>query len=239
MANGLVGTQPKGRWDMKRTLRSLAVVAAMGCGVAARILGAPAEEPARRPVDLAICLDASNSMDGLIDAAKRKLWDITNELAKAKPAPRLRVALLSYGNDGYPAREGWVRVDSGFTEDLDGIYQRLFALTTNGGTEYVGRVIQTSLDRLDWTASKEALQLIFVAGNESADQDRDISFRDACRRAIAKGVMVNSIYCGPATDGVAPGWREVAALADGHFASIDTTKGRWRWRPPSTRRCRD
>jgi hypothetical protein len=164
-------------------------------------------------------------MSGLIDAARRKLWDITNELAKAKPTPRLRVALLTYGNTGHARAAGWVRVDSAFTEDLDGIYQQLFALTTRGGKEYVGRVIQTSLDRLDWTPSNDALKIIFVAGNESADQDREVPFRDACRRAIAKGIMVNSIYCGSSTDGIATGWREVATLADGQYASIDQNRG--------------
>ena len=57
-----------------------------------------------RPVDVVICLDVSNSMDGLIASAKIKLWDIVNDLAKVKPTPDLRVALYSYGNDGYDAR---------------------------------------------------------------------------------------------------------------------------------------
>jgi hypothetical protein len=215
---------------MKRMLRNLAVTAVavavtMGCDGTASASAVPAEASERRPVDLAICLDTSGSMQGLIESVKRKLWDITNELAKAKPTPRMRVALLTYGNDGHNAAEGWVRMDSGLTEDLDTICQQLFALSTNGGTEYVGRVIQASLDRLDWTPSNEALKLIFVAGNESADQDRQVSFRDACRRAIAKGIMVNAIYCGPASHGDAPVWREVAALADGQFASIDQNNG--------------
>ena len=37
--------------------------------------------------------------------------------------------------------------------------------------------------------------------------------------------MVNSIYCGNPKDSVAPGWREVAALADGHYAAIDHNNG--------------
>lgn len=209
---------------MAGTLRRLGAAVGLGAGLFAGVFTARADD-ARRPVDLAICLDTSGSMTGLIDAARRKLWDITNELAKAEPTPRLRVALLTYGNDGHPAREGWVRLDSGFTEDLDAIYQNLFALTTNGGTEFVGRVLQASLDRLDWSASPQALKLVYVAGNESADQDAEVPFRDACRRAIARGISVSAIYCGPGGDAIAPGWREVAALADGRFASIDQDRG--------------
>jgi len=43
-------------------------------------------------VDLVIALDTSSSMDGLIDAARQKLWDVVNLLSHAKPTPVLRRA---------------------------------------------------------------------------------------------------------------------------------------------------
>ncbi len=178
-----------------------------------------------RVVDLAICLDTSGSMEGLINAARVKLWEIVNDLALAKPTPRLRVALLTYGNDGHNAENGWVNIDIPFTEDLDLVSKQLFALTTNGGTELVGRVIKAAGERLEWTPGDDALKLIVVAGNESADQDTTFSFRDVCKATITKGVMVNSIYCGNLADDIAPAWKEVSTLADGHFASIDQNNG--------------
>jgi len=123
-------------------------------------LSAQAPAPVTRPVDLAICLDTSGSMDGLIDAARRNLWAIVNDLALADPAPRLRVALLTFGNDGHEAERGWVAIDSGFTDDLDKISQQLFALKTNGGTEFVGRVLKTAVEELQWSADPQALRLI-------------------------------------------------------------------------------
>lgn len=179
----------------------------------------------RRTVELAICLDTSGSMNGLIEAAKLKLWDIVNDLALATPTPRLRVALLTYGNDGHLAEDGWVRVDSPFTEDLDEISRQLFALRTNGGTEYVGRVLREAGEQLDWTPSDSALKLIVVAGNESADQDQTFRYADVCKGLISRGIMVNAIYCGNPADNIAPGWREVALLADGHYAAIDHNNG--------------
>lgn len=187
-------------------------------------LSEPAK-PAPAAVDLAICLDTSGSMDGLIESAKVKLWEIVNDLAMAKPTPKLRVALLTYGNNGHDAENGWVSIDAPLTDDLDAISQKLFALRTNGGTELVGRVVRSANERLDWSGSPDALKLIVVAGNESADQDQQFSFRDVCRATIARGVMVNSIYCGNPADEIAPGWREVATLADGHFAAIDHSSG--------------
>ncbi len=178
-----------------------------------------------RAVDLAICLDTSGSMSGLINAARQEIWAIVNELALAEPTPDLRVALLTYGSPAYGEETGWVNVDTGFTDDLDMVSDRLFALGTNGGDEFVGRVLNVASSQLKWDLSDDALKLIVVAGNESADQDRLISFRDACRDAISAGIMVNSIYCGAPGDEIALGWAEVAKLADGQYAAIDHNNG--------------
>lgn len=185
----------------------------------------PDPQPQPRVIDLALCLDTSNSMDGLIDSARQRLWSIVNDLALAKPTPRLRVALLAYGNNGYDPNAGWVKVYQKFTEDLDLVSQQLFALKTNGGTELVGRVLQFSLTTLDWQTDPNALKLIVVAGNETADQDQAVPYRQQCRNAIQRGIMINAIYCGNPADRIAPTWREIAALSDGQFAAIDQDRG--------------
>src|SRR5262245_55902717 len=102
---------------MRTTFRTFigAVALSLGLGCAnPRAWACDPEEKrvAERPVDVVIALDTSNSMDNLIDAARRKLWDIVNELAKAKPTPKLRVALISYGNTDYSAEKGWVAIAS-------------------------------------------------------------------------------------------------------------------------------
>src|SRR5687768_6115995 len=118
---------------------------------------------------LALLLDTSNSMDGLIDQAKSQLWKIVNEVAAAKGAdgnqPNIKIALYEYGNDGLPSSEGYIRQVSGLTEDLDVISEKLFSLRTNGGNEFCGHVINTSLNQLAWSASHADLKMIFIAGN--------------------------------------------------------------------------
>jgi hypothetical protein len=179
--------------------------------------------PERKPIDLVLCLDTSGSMTGLIHAARQKMWEVVNELAAAKPMPRLRVALLTYGSPGNDDA-GHVVLQTDLTEDLDLVSERLFALGTNGGDEYVGRVVRHATERLSW-AGADAAKILFVAGNESADQDRAAPFRDVVRVAALRGVRVNAIYCGNPDDDVAPGWREVASLGGGRFASIDHNAG--------------
>ncbi len=109
---------------------------------------------ARRDVDLVIALDVSGSMEGLIESAKQRLWDITNELAQARPVPELRVAIMSYGRPSYGEQTGYVRIDLPFTADLDAVNATLFAFRTDGGDEYVARAIQTSLDTLQWSQDR-------------------------------------------------------------------------------------
>jgi hypothetical protein len=104
------------------------------------------------------------------------------------------------------------------------VSERLFRLGTNGGTEYVGRVVKTAVDALQW-GGPDAAKILFVAGNESADQDRAAPFREVVRHAAGLGVRVNAIYCGGADDGDAGGWREVASIGLGRYANIDQNQG--------------
>ena len=201
------------------------LLTALGLRPAASI--EPASEPARPDVariELVLAIDTSSSMDGLIESAKLKLWDIVSTLASAKPTPQLRVALLSYGNDGYTG-DGWVRKDVGFTEDLDLVYEKLNGLTTNGGTEYVARVTHEAVTSLDWSKSDTTLKIVYVAGNEEATQDPKFNAVSVAKAAIAKGIIVNTIYCGNPEDTDAAGYRNVALAAEGEFAAIDQNDG--------------
>jgi Mg-chelatase subunit ChlD len=197
-------------------LTALAATCATAAADSPPLLGAE-----RRDVDLVIALDVSGSMEGLIESAKQRLWDITNELAQARPVPALRVAILSYGRPSYGEQSGYVRVDLPFTADLDAVNATLFAFQTDGGDEYVARAIKTSLDTLQWSQDPNALQVIFVAGNESADQDPLQTTTHVTALAASRGIVVNAIYCGSDNDGEAPGWRRVALDTNGMYASID------------------
>lgn len=194
------------------------------------LLWGPARADTPKPIktkdiDLVLCLDVSNSMDGLIGSAKQKLWDLVNDLAKAKPAPNLRVALFSYGNDGYDPKVGWVRKDLDLTNDLDKVSEKLFGLTTNGGTEYVARVCKAATEQLSWSPAPGALKILFVCGNEPANQDKEVPLQAVAEQAVRKGIIINTIYCGPLNNAEAVGWKEFAVLSEGRFACIDQSRG--------------
>ena len=179
-----------------------------------------------KTIDVAICLDTSNSMDGLIDSAKSKLWTIVNDLAKVQPTPTLRVALYQYGNDDLDSKVGWVRKELELSTDLDEVYKKLNALRTHGGTEFVARVCRDALNDLKWTEDKDALRMIFVCGNEPADQDKQVKLDAVAEIAKKKGVFINTIYCGPANHPETNLWKDFAIQAGGRYSNIDQDKSK-------------
>jgi len=181
------------------------------------------DKNSEEPIQIAILLDASNSMDGLIGQAKTQLWKIVNELALAKrngKTPRLEVAFYEYGKSSLPSGEGYIRQIVPLSTDLDKISDELFKLTTNGGDEYCGRVIKRATGELAWNASSSVMKAIFIAGNEPFTQG-NIDYKESCKEAIAKGIVVNTIFCGAEREGIDTKWKDGAELADGSFMNID------------------
>lgn len=185
---------------------------------------AKAQHQAR--VQLAILLDTSGSMDGLIEQAKTQLWSIVNTFINAKQggkAPFVEVALYEYGNQGLNGEAHWIRQIQPLTRDLDRISEDLFSLKTNGGSEFCGAVISRAVGDLKWDPSPKTYKAIFVAGNEPFTQG-PVDPESACREAIKNGVIVNTIHCGPEQVGISTGWKTGSLLADGKYLVIDHNK---------------
>src|SRR3954470_10255251 len=184
------------------TLISRSIVALLMCCSLAGAAEAPA--PQDKPlIQLALLLDTSNSMDGLIDQARSQLWTVVNHLARTKKSgqtPRLEVALYEYGNQGLKPQDGFIRQVLPFTDDLDSVSEKLFALRTNGGDEYCGQVIQTAVNDLKWSAQPSVYKTIFIAGNEPFTQGT-VDYHGACEAAAKLGIIVNTVHCGSQADG--------------------------------------
>ena len=174
-------------------------------------------------VDIAILLDTSNSMDGLISQAQNQLWNIVRKISEAEKKnqkPSLRVAVFEYGNSNLPASENYIRQVVQLTDDLDKVSEGLFQLKTDGGDEYCGAVIQEAIRRLDWSSRQNGYKAIYIAGNEPFTQG-DIDYEATCREAIEKGIVVNTIHCGDYDRGVEGQWKRGAEIAEGKFMNIN------------------
>jgi len=175
-------------------------------------------------IQAAILLDVSNSMDGLIEQAKAQLWTMVNVMGKAKcngETPHIEIALYEYGKDNNDLRKGYIKQITPFTSDLDDLSQKLFQLTTNGGQEYCGYVIHTSLNELKWDTASSNYKVIFISGNEDFLQG-NISYTIACTEAKKKGVIVNTIYCGDRLQGIKEHWNLLGECGNGSFTNINS-----------------
>jgi hypothetical protein len=118
-------------------------VAALGVVFVApgRLVRAEDKKPDAVPkIQVAILLDTSNSMDGLINQARTQLWKIVGEFTTIRltgKTPKLEVALYEYGNDGL---------------------------------EYCGKVVDAATRQLLWSDSAKDVKCIFIAGNEPFTQ---------------------------------------------------------------------
>jgi hypothetical protein len=203
---------------------ALAAVMAVPCLAAG---GAAAGDAKPQPkIQIAILLDTSSSMDGLINQTREQLWRIVNTFATAKrdgQRAKLELALYEYGNDGLPAANHFVRKVVPLTTDLDKVSEALFKLKTNGGEEYCGAVIGHATTELEWSGSPQDLKLIYIAGNEPFTQG-PVHFQETVKTAISRGIVVNTIHAGTEQEGVSGQWATAAKLADGNFLFIDQNR---------------
>lgn len=180
-----------------------------------------AETPLK--IQVALLLDTSSSMDGLISQAKSQLWMLVNELGEGEKGgekPQIELALYEYGNTNISASKGYIRQIVSLTTDLDDVSEKLFALSTQGGSEYAGQVITTALDELEWSETVDDMKLIIIAGNEPFTQG-PVSYQSACARAQSKGVIIDTIHCGDEQQGIDTKWKAGADCGGGVYMTIN------------------
>lgn len=174
-------------------------------------------------VQIALLLDTSSSMDGLINQARSHLWSMVDRMGKMTRVVdgktrgvKVQLALYEYGNDALPSQQGFIRQVQPFTGDLDKVSEKLQGLFTNGGSEFVGQAIEVASTGLQWSSDPDTLKFMFVAGNEEFDQG-PVTATKAMQAAAAKGINVQLIYCG----GKDLTWEAAAKLARSDLMSID------------------
>lgn len=174
-------------------------------------------------IQVALLLDTSNSMDGLISQAKSQLWMLVNELGEGEKngkKPQIELSLYEYGNSNLSVSSGYIRQVLPLTTDLDDVSEKLFALKTRGGSEHAGQVIMTALENLTWSDNSNDMKLVIIAGNEPFTQG-PVSYESACARAQRQGVIIDTIHCGDEQVGIDTKWKAGADCGSGVYMTIN------------------
>src|SRR5206468_11776213 len=94
---------------------------------------------------------------------------------------------------------------------------------TNGGDEFCGQAIETAVKQLKWADENDVYKTIFIAGNEPFTQGT-VDYHGACAAAKEHGIVVNTVHCGPQSDGVAGKWDDGARIGGGRYLCINQEK---------------
>ncbi len=184
----------------------------------------PPSQGEQTDVQVALLLDTSSSMDGLISQARTQLWDIVAELqSDDKDQKRsVSVALYQYGNSRLDRSTDFIERLSEFTPELDRVSVKLHALSTSGGKEYAPTAIIRAIDELDWSDDDSVEKIIIIAGNEGFNQG-PLSTDQAMKKAKERSIRVVTIFCANsgATSAGLDSWKRAASLAKSELGTID------------------
>jgi len=183
------------------------------------------KKPVRPEVEVVFCLDTTGSMGGLIDAAKKKIWAISNQIAGGTPTPRLKIGLLAYRDRG----DAYITKVTDLTDDLDDIHSQLMSFQAQGGgdtPESVNQALHDAVTKISWSKDKKTLKIIFLVGDAPPHMDYpdDVKYPDSCKLAVKNDIIINTVQCGrdPATTDV---WQKICRLAEGSYVQIDARGG--------------
>lgn len=175
-------------------------------------------------VQIALVLDTSSSMDGLVAQARAQLWEIVAEMQVDSHgrAREVAVALYQYGNSRLSPDKGFLEQITPLTTDFDLLAARLETLSTSGGQEYAPLAVHRALQELQWDSDDNVERIIVVAGNENFNQG-PLGVEAALREAQTRKVRVIPIYCANkgTTRGALESWKRASTLAGMDFQSID------------------
>jgi hypothetical protein len=159
-----------------------------------------------------------------IDMVKNKTKELVAKLSTGKPAPIVRVGLVAYRDRG----DEYVTKVFPFSDNIDQVVKDISSLKAAGGgdgPESVNEGLHVALNSLDWGKEKDTAKLLFLIGDAGPhDYPGDYKWDDESKKAIARGIQVNTIACSglenyPGTRGVEV-FKQIAKLTDGKYDTL-------------------
>jgi hypothetical protein len=171
-------------------------------------------------IEVCFVLDTTGSMGGLIDAAKKKIWSIANQIVKAKPTPELKVGLVAYRDRG----DIYITKPFPLTTDIDTVYAHLMDFQADGGgdePESVNEALAVAVHKMAWSPDPAVLKIIFLVGDAPPHMDypNDVKYPVTCQEAVKRNIIINTVQCGALPE-TTPDWQKIAQLSEGKYTAI-------------------
>ena len=172
-------------------------------------------------IEVVFVLDTTGSMGGLIDAAKEKIWSVASTMASAQIAPDIKMGLVAYRDRG----DAYVTQTVDLSDDLDSVYATLMDFQADGGgdgPESVNQALYDAVHNISWSQDADTYRVVFLVGDAPAHMDYqdDVKYPVTIRRALQKGIVINTIQCGQ-DPSARKNWQRVAQLGSGEYFQVD------------------
>jgi Mg-chelatase subunit ChlD len=197
----------------------------LGLAVNWSLADEPAQKTERPEVEVVFCLDTTGSMSGLIDAAKKKIWAISNQIVSGTPTPKVKVGLLAYRDRG----DEYITKIVPLTDDLDSIHSQLMSFRAAGGGDFpesVNQALHESVTKFNWSKNPKTLKIIFLVGDAPPHMDYpdDVKYPETCKLAVKNNIIINTVQCGNHAQ-TKDFWMKICRLAEGSYVQIDAKGG--------------
>jgi hypothetical protein len=173
-------------------------------------------------IDVVFAVDTTGSMGGLLDGAKRTVWSIASHIREVDKNADVHVGLVAYKDLG----DVYVTKDFALSSDMDAVFAELSTYTAEGGgdvPEDVDAALDDAVHKMAWRDG--AKKMIFLVGDAPPASRGEVPrFDVSARDAAGKGIMINTIRCGTASD-TAEAWQQIASIGTGEFSSIQQNGG--------------
>lgn len=174
----------------------------------------------RPQIEVVFVLDTTGSMEGLIEAAKEKIWSIASTMASAQPAPLIRIGLVAYRDRG----DQYVTRVMDLSENLDSVYTSLMDFRADGGgdgPESVNRALYDAVHSISWSPGSDGYKAVFLVGDAPPHMDYqdEVQYPRIMAEAAGRGIVVNAIQCGSETETLQV-WHRIAQLGRGSYFQV-------------------
>ncbi len=187
--------------------------------------GQAAETAARPSVEVVFVIDTTSSMGGLIEGAKQRIWAIANEIAKGRPAPRVKMGLVAFRDKG----DSYVTKVFDLSENLDNTYKDLLTLAAEGGgdgPEHVIAGLDAAVEQIAWSKDPKTFKVVYLVGDAPPHEDypEAPTLASVLQKAVRRGLIVNSVQCG--TDAQATvAFNHISRMGEGRLLPVPQDGG--------------
>ena len=175
----------------------------------------------RPKIEVVFVLDTTSSMNGMIQAAKDRIYSIATTMASAQPAPEIKMGLVAFRDRG----DAYVTQITDLSSDLDSMYGKLMSVRAEGGgdgPESVNQALYAAVHGISWSQDPNAYRVVFLVGDAPPHMDYpgEVRFPATVAVAKSKGIIVNTIQCGQDRH-TRQTWEQIASLSEGDYFNVD------------------